>query len=217
MADGFGVILGFSIRDNAGVLNEGIATVRAVRSGVDNSGRLQLTTLNAGIEAVGHEIAPSGNNYFPNIGTTASAANAVLNSGSTPSNELLRSTSSRRYKREIEDVQDHYADNILSLRPVWYKSGISTDRADWSHYGLIAEEVAEVDPRLVHWGYRDEDWEMIQRIEGDSLLTERRLKAGAQLVPDGVAYERLTVLLLNLIKRQQAAIAIIMTKIDNVS
>jgi hypothetical protein len=82
---------------------------------------------------------------------------------------------------------------------------------------LIAEEVAEVDPRLVHWGYRDEDWEMIQRIEGDSLLTERRLKAGAQLVPDGVAYERLTVLLLNLIKRQQAAIAIIMTKIDNVS
>jgi hypothetical protein len=58
---------------------------------------------------------------------------------------------------------------------------------------------------------------MIQRIEGDSLLTERRLKAGAQLVPDGVAYERLTVLLLNLIKRQQAAIAIIMTKIDNVS
>jgi hypothetical protein len=216
MADGFGVILGFSIRDNAGVLNEGIATVRAVRSGVDNSGRLQLTTLNAGIEAVGHEIAPSGNNYFPNIGTTASAANAVLNSGSTPSNELLRSTSSRRYKREIEDVQDHYADNILSLRPVWYKSGISTDRADWSHYGLIAEEVAEVDPRLVHWGYRDEDWEMIQRIEGDSLLTERRLKAGAQLVPDGVAYERLTVLLLNLIKRQQAAIAIIMTKIDNI-
>jgi hypothetical protein len=214
MTDGFGAILGFSIRDDAGVNNEGIATVRALRSGADNSGRLQLTTLNSGVEIVGHELAPLGNNYFPNIGTTASAANAFLNGASTPANELLRSTSSRRYKREIEDVDDRYADNILKLRPVWYRSAIPADRQDWSHYGLIAEEVAAIDPRLVHWGYRDEDWEIAQKTEGDSRLVERRLKIDALLMPDGVAYERLTVLLLNLLQRQQTRIGAIEAKLN---
>jgi len=206
MIDGFGVILGFSIRDNSGTINEGLATVRALRSGADNSGRLQFTTLNAGVEVVGHEVAPAGNNYFPSIGTTASAANAFLNSGSSPANELLRSTSSRRYKRDIEDLDDHYVDNVLRLRPVWYRSAISTDRPDWSHYGLVAEEVAEVEPRLVHWGYRPEDWDDVHGTDCNSGLRERRLKADAQLVPDGVAYERLTVILLRLVQRHQACI-----------
>jgi hypothetical protein len=163
---------------------------------------------------VGHEVAPTGNNYFPNLGTTASAANAVLNGASTPGNELLRSTSSRRYKREIEDIEAHYADNVLKLRPVWYRSAIASDRQDWSHYGLIAEEVAEIDPRLVHWAYRDEDWETVQETESDSRYEERRLKVGAQLVPDGVAYERLTVLLLSLVKRQHAWIEAFKAEID---
>jgi hypothetical protein len=214
MADGFGAILGFSIRDNAGVINEGIATVRAVRSGADNSGRLQLTTLNVGSEVLGHELGPAGNNYFPNIGTTASAANAVLNSASTPGNELLRSTSSRRYKREIEDLEDRYAENILKLRPVWYRSAIASDRQDWSHYGLIAEEVAEIDPRLVHWGYHDLDRRAVQASEAGPSGEVPLLKTDARLVPDGVAYERLTVLLLSLVKRQHAHIEALSAKVD---
>jgi len=211
MADGFGAILGFSIRDNAGVVNEGIATIRALRSGADNSGRLQLTTLNAGSEVVAHDLAPTGSNYFPNIGTTASAANAVLNSASTPVNELLRSTSSRRYKSDIEDLEVRYAENVLKLRPVWYRSAIASDRQDWSHYGLIAEEVAEIDPRLVHWGYRDEDWEVAQ---SKSRCEVPQMRTGAQLVPDGVAYERLTVLLLSIVKRQHARIEVLSAKLD---
>jgi hypothetical protein len=214
MSDGFGAILGFSLRDDSGVISEGIATVRALRSGADNSGRLQLTTLNAGNDIVGHEIAPAGNNYFPNVGTTASAANAVLNSGSVPANELLRSTSSRRYKREIEDIENDRADKVLKLRPVWYRSMLQTDRQDWSHYGLIAEEVAAVDPRLVHWGYRDQDWEILQINEGDVSLFERRLKDNATLSPDGVAYDRLAVLLLSVVKRQQERIIGCETKVS---
>jgi hypothetical protein len=214
MADGFGAILGFSIRDNAGVINEGIATVRALRSGADNSGRLQLTTLNAGSEVVGHEMAPAGNNYFPNVATTASAANAVLNSASTPANELLRSTSSRRYKRQIEDLESRYAESVLKLRPVWYRSAIASDRQDWSHYGLIAEEVAEIDPRLVHWGHRDDDWETPQANEDGATSNERRLRMGAPLVPDGVAYERLTVLLLSLVKHHHLWIEALTASFD---
>jgi hypothetical protein len=204
MADGFGAILGFSLRDNSGVTNEGIATVRALRSGADNSGRLQFTTLNAGIDIIGQEIAPTGSTYFPSVGTTASAANAVLNSGSVPANELMRSTSSKRYKREIEEIDDRYADNVLKLRPVWYRSTIATDRQDWSHYGLIAEEVADVDPRLVHWGYSEQDWATVQiNNEGDPPLTLRHLRQEARPSPDGVAYDRLAVLLLSVVRRQQ--------------
>jgi hypothetical protein len=74
---------------------------------------------------------------------------------------------------------------------------------------LIAEEVAEVDPRLVHWGYLEQDWETVQIDENDNSLTKRRLREDARLVPDGVAYERLSVLLLSLVKRQHARIELI--------
>jgi hypothetical protein len=67
------------------------------------------------------------------------------------------------------------------MRPVWYRSLADADRKDWSWYGLIAEEVAELEPRLVHYA-PDES---------------------GTLVPDGVQYDRLTVLLLDVIKRQR--------------
>jgi hypothetical protein len=139
--------------------------------------------------------------YFPAIGTTASAANAFLDSGSSPVNQLLRSTSSGRYKREVEDIDPAYADAVLQLRPVWYRSKVAHDPQDWSWYGLIAEEVAKIDPRLVHWGYRDEDWEEVEVGTEIGPSIQRRLKEGAAKVPDGVQYERLSVLLLDCVRR----------------
>jgi hypothetical protein len=118
---------------------------------------------------------------FPGIGTTASAANAFLDSGN--GNEILRSTSSRKYKTQIEPLAAAYARNALRLAPVWYRSSVPHDRSEWSWYGLIAEEVAEIDPRLVHW-HTDEDT--------------------GETVPDGVQYERLSVLLLHLVKEMRA-------------
>ncbi|NCA14559.1 MAG: tail fiber domain-containing protein, partial [Proteobacteria bacterium] len=88
-------------------------------------------------------------NQFPNITTTASAANAFLDSAN--SNRLFRSTSSIVYKTNIETLNSEYADRIFKLRPVWYRSKCIDDRKDWSWYGLIAEEVAEIEPRLVHY------------------------------------------------------------------
>jgi hypothetical protein len=54
----------------------------------------------------------------------------------------------------------------------------------------------------VHWGYRDEDWETVHETHDNSAREVRRLKIGAQLVPNGVAYDRLTVLLLRVVKNQ---------------
>jgi hypothetical protein len=76
----------------------------------------------------------------------------------------------------------------------------------------LAEEVAEVDPRLVHWTYPEEAYEDVT-VESDvgdgerATRTERRLKPGAKRsVPDGVQYDRLSVLQLGLIKRQKKEI-----------
>lgn len=89
-------------------------------------------------------------------------AAAFLNSGSSPADQLLRSTSSIRYKDGVEDLAKAHADHVLQLRPVWYRSKADADRKNWSWYGLVAEEVAAVDPRLVHWGYLDEDREIVK-------------------------------------------------------
>jgi hypothetical protein len=84
------------------------------------------------------------------------------------------------------------------MRPVWFRSTSSNDRKDWSWYGLIAEEVAEIEPRLVHWTYLEDSYE---EVEG-----KLQLKPEAELVPDGVQYDRLSVLLIDVVSRQQKKI-----------
>jgi hypothetical protein len=62
------------------------------------------------------------------------------------SGQLVTTSSSRRFKRDIKDMGD--ASNVLlSLRPVTFH--YKTDRANRPHFGLIAEEVDKVDPALV--------------------------------------------------------------------
>lgn len=120
--------------------------------------------------------------YFPSVGTTASAANTFLSSTSVPANQLLRATSSLRYKTDVEDLDAAKADAVLQLRPVWYRSLADADKPEWSWYGLIAEEVATVEPRLVHYATDGE----------------------GNLIPDGVQYDRLGVLMLDVIQRDKA-------------
>jgi hypothetical protein len=173
MTDGFGVNLNFAIRDEDAVINE-IGSLVFIRSGSDNSGRFQIQPYNSGVSTTRFEISPSGSVYFPGVRTTASSANAVLDSTSTPSNELLRSTSSARYKTDIRSVGPEWERIVKSLRPITYRSTASADDPDLSWYGLVAEEVAEVDHRLVHFA-EDPD---------------------GNAIPESVQYERLTVLIL---------------------
>ena len=157
-------------------------------------------------------------NQFPNITTTASGANAFLDSAD--SNRIYRSTSSIVYKKDVENLDHALADNIHQFRPVWYRSNCAADCRDWSWFGLIAEEVAAIEPRLVHYGYQEDAYELVDVTETVKLQPddprresgeeteevtkqERRLKDDAQQVPNGVAYDRLTVLLLDVVQRQE--------------
>jgi hypothetical protein len=203
------------------------------------NGNIAFFTGSSGTVTERARIGSGGEVYFPGVGTTASAANAYLDNGSTPANQLLRSTSSLRYKTDFETLDHAKADAVLNLRPVWYRSKAEADRKDWSWYGLIAEEVAQVEPRLVHWSYPEDQFETIETQteiektrevevtpavlddEGNVVepavtetetytetetKSERKLKADAQLAPDGVQYDRLTVMLLDIVKRQNQRI-----------
>jgi hypothetical protein len=163
------------------------------------------------------KIRANGEVRFTSAPTTASAANAFLDSSNE--NRLLRSTSSLRYKTDIENIEHERADAVLNFRPVWYRSLANSDRNDWSWYGLIAEEVAVIEPRLVHWTYLDDaydiTYETVENEDGTTVEVEkeRTLKSDAEQVPDGVQYDRLTVLLLDVVQRQQKAIEVLEAKV----
>jgi hypothetical protein len=132
--------------------------------------------------------------------TTAASANIHIDGAA----RLLRVTSSLKYKTNVETLEDSYADAILNVRPVWYQSLGANDNPDWGWWGFIAEEVAEVDPRLVSW----KTTEVVEDENGSPL--EQPLETPE---PEGVHYDRFVPHLLNLIKRQQQAIETLEAKV----
>jgi len=132
----------------------------------------------------------NGDTHFRNTAaqTTANGANMYIDA---TSGVLRRSTSSIKYKTNVETLQDSYADAILNCRPVWYQSTSNYDNHEWGYWGFIAEEVAEIDPRLCLFGTNED----------------------GNLEPEGVQYDRFVPHLLNLIKRQQQAIETLEAKV----
>ena len=136
--------------------------------------------------------------------TIAASANVFVFSDGA----LFRATSSARYKKDIEDLNVDTFGLINKIRPVWYRSTTGNDRDDWSWYGFIAEELAEVDKRFVHFGYAPEDY-----IKNEE-TNKTELKEGAKLRPDGVMYDRLTVLLIKGMQEQQKKIKELSAKVS---
>jgi hypothetical protein len=137
---------------------------------------------------------------FPGIPTTVNAANAFLDTGE--SNSIKVSSSSIKYKKDIEPIDSQYSDKVLDLQPVWYRSKCEADNSEWSYWGLIAEEVEKIDPRLVNYGYDSEDYELVEiNDESGYQKSEWKLKADAVKKPTGVQYDRVPVLLLDVVKK----------------
>ena len=142
-----------------------------------------------------------GRLYVPDVyaSTTGAAANVVVESDG----RIRRTTSSAKYKTQIETLEDSYADALLQCRPVWYRSTCESDDPDHSYWGFIAEEVAEIDPRLVFWKTLEVTYD-----ENGSVVT-----TPCDPEPEGVQYDRFVPHLLNLIKRQQQAIETLEAKV----
>ena len=112
--------------------------------------------------------------------TTANAANMVV----TSTGQIMRSTSSARYKTDIHDL-DINTDKLYDLRPVSYISKIDGK----PYFGLVAEDVAKVIPDLAEYA-RAKD--VIPGSTSD------------ELIPDAVKYPMLSVLLLEELKKEHA-------------
>lgn len=134
----------------------------------------------------------------PTYDNTAAGSAVVVTSAGL----LRRTSSSLKYKQDIEDLQYTLVVNAVeNLRPVWYraKDPSGDDKPAWSHVGLIAEEVALVEPRLVR--YRT-----VEVTETDGVRTETPLETPE---PEDVDYGRLAVLLLAEVKELRARVAAI--------
>lgn len=131
--------------------------------------------------------------------TTTGAANMNVDSAG----QYRRSTSSGKYKTDVETIEDSYSDALLNCRPVWYRSTCEGDNPDHGWWGFIAEEVAEIDPRLVQWKTSESSYDE----EGTVVDTACEPEA------EGVAYDRFVPHLLNLIKRQKETIQDLKTRV----
>ena len=194
-----------SMRTDGGNGNNRRCNLSAYASGGTYGGGFILETRNSSnIFSEAMRVDFSGAMYLQNVydDTTSFGANMYIHSDGV--HQVLRSTSSERYKKNIETLEDKYADAVLGLRPVWYKSKCEADNADHSHWGLIAEEVAKVDPRLVT--FRNEYTEDI----GDGKWKVVKLDAPQA---ESVQYDRLVPHLINICKRQEDKITALEAKV----
>ncbi len=139
--------------------------------------------------------------------TTGSAANLFVSSNGS----LYRSTSSELFKINIESIEDAWADKVLDLQPIYYKSTAAGDIGaipeNWTHYGFSAEQVATIDPRLV--SYKTHEYSM-GGPEGDEEISTELVEP----IADGVQYTKVIPALVNLIKRQRDEIAALTTRVS---
>lgn len=112
-----------------------------------------------------------------NIGTANASANLVLNAN----NDIVKESSSLRFKTCVEPIQDDYSSRVWELEPVFYRSTAVGDDPGMSHWGFIAEQVAEVDPRLVSW---------------------ETTESGGR-IPSGVLHNQVCALLFNELKKER--------------
>lgn len=79
------------------------------------------------------------------FGTTVTGGTAVY---VTASGQLGVLSSSSQFKQDVRDMQDE-SDVLLSLRPVAFRYKPEIDPKGAPQFGLLAEEVAKIDPALV--------------------------------------------------------------------
>jgi hypothetical protein len=139
--------------------------------------RLNADTTNEFVVQADGTVSCGGGFLMSSWPTTGSAANAVVTNG----NSLSRSTSLREYKHDLGPVSLADARRVLNaLSPIVYRSKIAQDDPTVLHVGLIAEDVFVAAPMLATFQ--------------DGVL-------------GGVAYERVAMYLLPVVKDHESRLA----------
>jgi len=209
--------------DSSGNVGIGIASPGAKFGVSDGTVNIQLSPDSANSRGVigtagGHSIAfaPNGTTRLtidqangtitsqPTYDNTAAGSDVIV----TSTGLIRRTSSSLKYKKDIENLDSSIVDNAIDrLRPVWYrtKNPEGDDKATWSHVGLIAEEVDSVEPRLVR--YRTV--EVSTNENGERIETQLE-----NPIPEDVDYARLSVILLSEVKAQRVKIASLEARLE---
>jgi Chaperone of endosialidase len=161
-----------AIGDSAGPISSGLSNTNALGYGAQPTASNQVVLGNAAVTSLYCQGAYAA--------TTAASANMVV----TSTGQIMRSTSSARYKTNIHDL-DINTDKLYDLRPVSYISKIDGN----PYFGLVAEDVAKVIPEMAEYA-RARD--VIPGSTSDALI------------PDAVKYPMLSVLLLEELKKEHA-------------
>jgi Chaperone of endosialidase len=122
-------------------VNGGNNTAMGYAAGLNITGSGNVD-IGAGVGGVAGDINTT---RIRNIGTTAYTGQMVV---VDPAGKLGYVASSRRYKEDIEPM-DKASEALFALKPVSFRYKGDIDPAHAKMFGLIAEEVAEVNPDLV--------------------------------------------------------------------
>ena len=168
--------------------NSTLANVVTIGPGLSTQGITILTLLGFGNVSIGNGLQTTTGASTCNIGGIFNQTQPAGSHGVVvgPNNQLADATlSSRRFKKDIAPI-DKMSEGILALRPVTFHW--KTDNTNEPEFGLVAEEVAEVN---LNWITRNPQGEI-----------------------SGVRYETIPILLLNeflkehkKVEEQQANIA----------
>ena len=153
-ADGNAAFGSNALSGNSGGFNSAFGTLAlANSSGSDNtaigsSAGLGLVTgdgnVYIGADVVGED-GVSNSTYISNVYNSITSARQVYVDAN---NKLGTLASTRRVKDDIESMA-RASETILALRPVTFRYKKEIDRYCTPQFGLVAEEVAEINPDLV--------------------------------------------------------------------
>ena len=150
--------LGYNTADNSNV-GIGFDALGLKRYGGDNTAvgdhaGVQLDTgsgnvyIGAGVAGPAYPYREDNHTYIRNINTTSvSGGNTDTVTVNLTTGLIGHLSSSRRYKESIQPM-DNASETLYRLKPVTYRYKKEIDQGQSLDYGLIAEEVAEVDPNL---------------------------------------------------------------------
>jgi hypothetical protein len=99
--------------------------------------------------AIGHSVTATVDNscFIKNVRGVTSNVNDAIAVLIDSAHQLCTTSSSRRYKENIQTMTQTLVDKVLSLNPVTFN--YKSDETKKNTYGLIAEEVYEVVPDIV--------------------------------------------------------------------
>lgn len=163
----------------------GFSTAGSERARIDTSGNLLVGQTSASGTATGStDIYSGGLVINPNNRTSSGSANCVWASST---GQFYRSTSSIKYKQNVEDATYGLAD-VMQLRPVTYQGKAAFD-GEKRFGGFIAEEVDAIG--LTEFVVYDEENK-----------------------PDSLGYDRMVSLLTAAIQEQQAIITALTARVE---